>query len=624
MPDQLSQYARLAFPAGFCLLILGAASVYFGADIPAAKAIFSCVLILTAAVSVGFGASFRPMPAVWGVALLLAAFGVQHVMMGWMDTAAPEFAALAAGGAVWLMGYGSARQRDTASVLWRATLAAGTLIAVWAFVEFTMAPRTPPVARLSAGFLSANTAATFFGIIALMGLAELLGQIRKGLRGGRAFADRALPLALALICVLILATCLVLTASRAGIAFAGLAATALSGWQVLAWTRDGGVSQRSLGLGIAGFVGVLVIGGLVWTVSGELAATRYERGLHDALRAEMFAAYWNAVALAPVTGHGLGSFVFTNDLIITSQTVRSLGNTNAAHNVFLQWLLQAGWTGALAMWSVTGLLIWQVMQGLKVRRRHRGYLRAVLCISAFVVLHGLTDFALEVPGVMWWWAWILGLGAGIAAAGRNGQKRQRQQDSALGRRLALASRSGFVVLALAAGLLAGWQGQMRVGANLAHQLTPGALDAIAQGPGLPPSAYLADAYAARAIEADTGNLDFAHRATLAAIEREPRLVTAWNRLVYIDLARNGRLTAAGQAALARSFYLNLYGDREILRWRLQIAAAAWEQLDDLNRTSVRLQLGGQAVMDRRWLQQFANEVPDNVREEIEAVLARTG
>ncbi|MGY6661064.1 MAG: O-antigen ligase family protein [Glycocaulis sp.] len=621
MPEQLSQYTRLAFPAGFCLLILGAASFYFGADIPAAKAIFSCVLILTAAVSVAFGAVYRPMPAVWGVVLLLAAFGVYHVMMGWMDTAAPEFAALAAGGAVWLMGYGSARQRDTASVLWRATLTVGTLIALWAFIDFTITPRTPSAVRLNAGFLSANTAATFFGIIALMGLAELLGQIRKGLRGGRAFAERALPLALALICVLISATCLMLTASRAGIAFAGLAAAALSGWQVLAWTRDGGVSQRSLGLGIAGFVGVFVIGGLVWTVSGEMAATRYESGLRENLRGEMFAAYWNAVALAPVTGHGLGSFVFTNDLITTSQTVRSLGSTNAAHNVFLQWLLQAGWTGALAMWAVTGLLIWQVMQGLKVRRRHRGYLRAVLCISAFVVLHGLTDFALEVPGVMWWWAWILGLGAGIAAAGRNGQK--RQQDSARGGRLALASRAGFVALALAAGLLAGWQGQMRVSANLAHQLTPQALEAIAREPGLPPSAYLIDAYAARAIEADIGDLDFAHRATLAAVEREPRLVTAWNRLVYIDMARNGRLTAAGQAALAQSFYLNLYGDREILRWRLQIAAVAWEQLDDLNRTSVRLQLGGQAVRDRRWLHRFASDAPEGVREEIEAALART-
>ncbi|MFC4726491.1 O-antigen ligase family protein [Glycocaulis abyssi] len=624
MPDAIAQYVRLIFPAGVCLVLLGASAVYFGADIPAAKAIFSSVVIAVAGLAFAVNPVFRPMPVLWGVLAVLLGFGVHHVLMGWMDTAAPEFAALAAAGCIWLMGYGCARQPDAGSALWRATLTVGSLIALWAFVSFTFEPRSPATARLSGGFLSANTAATFFGIIALMGLTELLGQIRKSL-GSRppAFARRAFPLALALVCVMISASCLVLTASRAGIAFAGLCAVALTGWQVLAWTRHGGVSQRSTGLGVAGIVAVFVIGGLVWTVSGELAGVRYESGLRENPRAELFAAYWEAVALAPLAGHGLGSFVFTNDLITTSQTIRSLGNTNAAHNVFLQWLLQAGWSGALAMWGVVLLLIWQVWRGLKLRRRHRGYLRAVLCISAFVTLHGLTDFALEVPGVMWWWAWILGLGAGIAAAGRREQTRQAGHGAArTGSPTAIASRAGFVTAAFVLAGLAGWQGQMRVSANLAGELAPEALAAVAQRDGLPPSAYLRDAYAARAIAADIGDLDFAHRATLAAIDREPRLVTAWNRLVYLDLVRNGYLTGAGQEALAQSYYLIPYGSRDVARWRLQIAASAWEQLTSLNRSGVRLELSAQAIRDRRWLQQFAAEVPDGFREEVEAVLSR--
>jgi len=140
---------------------------------------------------------------------------------------------------------------------------------------------------------------------------------------------------------------------------------------------------------------------------------------------------------------------------------------------------------------------------------------------------------------------------------------------------------------------------------------------------LPPSAYLRDAYAARAIEADVADFEFAERASLAAIDREPRLVTAWNRLVYLDLAQNGRLTDAGQEALSRSLYLNPYSSQDIIRWRLQIAASAWSQLTDLNRREVLSQLHYQAVRDRRWLTRFAGEAPEDFRREIEAVLART-
>ena len=618
MPESLSAYARLAFPAGLCLSLLAGAAVYFGADIPAAKAIFSSAVIALAALAALISHTFRPVMAVWVGLTALCAFAIFQASMGWMDTAAPEFAALAAAGCIWLIAFRSASQPDAGARLWRASLTAGVLIGIWAFADFTLGPRTGSMPRLSAGFLSANTAATFFGVIALMGLCELLGQIRRSVGSWAAFNRHVTGLALSLVAVLVPVTCLVLTASRGGILFGALSAFALPGWHVLAWTRQGGVSQRSAGLGVAGLVAVLVIAGLVWTVSGELAATRFGQSIDNNARAEMFAVYWNAVALAPLAGHGLGSFAFTNDLLTTSQTVRSLGTTNAAHNVFLQWLLQAGWTGALVMWAAVVWLISRVAQGFSVRRRQRGYLRAVICISAFVILHGLTDFALEVPGVMWWWAWVLGIGAGVAAAGRS----RHAPSQTAGGAGPVFSRFAFVLAAACVAGLAGWQGQMRVEANLAHTLTPEAMHAVAQQGSLPPSAYLRDAYAARAIEPDIADLEFAGRATRAAIEREPRLVAAWNRLVWLDLAEHGQLTDAGQAALAQSFYLAPYGERNMLRWRLQIAASAWDQLTELNRRGIRLQLGAQAIRDRRWLHRFSSETSGGLRTEIETVLAR--
>lgn len=620
MPDSVRQYLRLSFPAGLCLALLAAASVFYGADIPAAKAIFSTAVIAIAGIAALAMRTFAIPAGVWAALALLGAFAVHHVVEGRMDTAAPEFAALAGAGAIWLIARNSAAQPDAGGALWRASIATGTAIAVWAFFDFTLGPRTGDAARLSAGFLSPNTAATFFGIVALMGLAELMKQVRRAAGGAGALARHAPGLALSLCGFLIPATCLVLTASRGGILFAAFSALALAGWQVLAMTRHGGVARRSAGLGLAVAAALAVLAGLVWTMSGELAAARYERGLVDELRLQLFEAYWQAVPLAPVSGHGLGSFRFTNDMITTSQQIRSLGATSAAHNVFLQWLLQAGWTGALAMWAVVALLIWQSARGLGIRRRSRGYLRAVLGISAFVVLHGQTDFALEVPGVMWWWAWVLGLGAGLAMAG---QGARREQGRAF--RPEPPPRVSRAVIVLCAGTLAGvigWQGQMLVSANLAHRLPAGAVAAMAGRASLPPSAYLRDALAARAIESDIADLEFAARATHAALEREPRLVSAWNRLVYLDLATHGRLTDDGQAALAQSFHLSPYRDQAIIRWRLQLSAQAWEGLNPYNRQQVRSQLLAQAIHQPVWLRRFAQEAPDGFRAEVEAALER--
>lgn len=618
MPDRVRDYLRLAFPAGLLLLLMTAAGVFYGADIPAAKLIFSCVAVCVAGLAAVLNAAFRPTPGTWAGLAILMAFAAQHAAFGWMDTAAPEFAALGAAGCIWLVARNSALESDTGILLWRASLVTGTILGIWAFIDFTTGLGAASPMRLSGGFLSANTAATFFGMISLMGLVEFLGQLRRNISSLHSMSRNAPGLALSLVAVLVPATCLVLTASRGGIAFAALCGLALTGWQVLAWTRAGDVGRRSAGLGAFAIAAVVIVAGLVWTLSGELAATRYIAALGENSRIDMFVAYGDAVALAPVAGHGLGSFVFTNDLITTSQTIRSLGTTNAAHNVFLQWLLQAGWTGALAMWGVVGALVWMVVRGLRVRRRHRGYLRAVLCISAFVVLHGLTDFGLEIPGVMWWWAWLLGIGAGLAAGGS-----RRNKPAAGGQGMpAMASRLSFALVAFALAGWMGWQGQMRVQANLAEGLPADTIVQIAARDILPASAYLMDAYAARASAADVSDLGFAERASLAAIEREPRLVSAWNRLVYVDIARHGRLTDAGQNAFARSLYLSPYGSPEVIRWRVQVAASAWGELNALNRRQIRSQLQALAVRDSRWLREFAAVAPAEFRGEIEAVLNR--
>lgn len=631
MPDTVRALVSLIFPAALCLLVLAGAALFFGADIPPTRLLFSAAITALAGLAMLLRPSHMPRQGLWAAGLLLSVFAGLTLYNGQMDTAGPYLAALIAGGGVWFIARNAAATGQAGPLLWRVTLGAGTLIAVWAFFDFMLAPgsiwgveRPYGHSRLSAAFLSANTAATFMGLVTLMGLAECLQQIRR-LQGGWQGLQRQAPaVSLAVISTVFAASCLVLTASRGGIAFTAVAGLALIAWQIYAVTREGESRRRSLGLALSGGSLFVVLAGLIWTVSGELAATRFERFAEDPARELIFEAYWNAIPLAPLFGHGLGSFPFTNDLIATSRNAATLSSQGAAHNVYLEWLMQAGWAGSIAMWMVVAAMLVAVWKGLKRRRRDRVYLRATLCISLLVLLHGITDYALEVPGAMWWWAWILGLGAGIAAAGRSRDREQRTARSPVPGGLQIAGRLGLGMAAIALSFAMVWQGERRVLANSVPHMPAERVLAMAREDTLPPSAYLREALAERLIASDLAALDLAERLSLSALDREPRLVSAWNRLVFIDLAKDGQLGETGRRALAQSFYLRPYGDREAMRWRLEITAIAWHQMDETLRRQSLSQVLVLSIRraDRRWLETLAERSPAEMRLRIETLLAQ--
>ncbi|MGP1274878.1 MAG: O-antigen ligase family protein [Caulobacterales bacterium] len=629
MTDNTRLMLRLAFPAGLCLLIISGAAVFFGADIPAARTAFASAILFIFGAGMLTEDSQRPTASSWGALALIGAFAVLTQMRGQMDTAAPEFAALLAAGGLWLVARNAARLEGGGVVLWRASLGAGALIALWSFFSFTLSPesvwglqRPYGGERLTGGFLSANTAATFFGLVSLMGLAETLQQVRRASGSLQAFSRQAVALSLSVIATLLPLTCLVLTASRGGIAFTVFAALLLVVWQLFSWGRQEGSPMRGAGLAGAGIGALVVLGGLVWTVSGELASSRFDTVMDDPVRQAVFAAYWEAVSLSPVFGQGLGSFAFTNDLIATSPNALVLEEQGAAHNVYLQWLMQAGWVGSIVMWTVVAGMIALVIRGLRHRRKHHVYMRATLCISLLVLLHGLTDYGLEVAGFMWWFAWVLGIGAGFASGSRSVRKAERKALAGQhwSRRLAPSAILGVTALGLA--FWSGWQAELRYQANIVDGFSPERMAAYSEQATLPPLATLREALAARAVQPDIADLDFAERATRAALEREPRIASAWNRLVYLDLARNDRLSQEGLEAYARSLYLSPYGDREVMRWRLEIAAIVWDQLDETTRGQALSQVLVLSYwwIDRRWMEELAERAPAPMGSEIRRLL----
>lgn len=422
----MKEFARLIFPYGLLLFLLAGASMFFGADTPMTGFMFSGLLLALAGVALIIGRAAKlPMAIVAGLALL-ALFIIYDIVAGRLALAGPDYAVLIAACAVFVLSEMSARKFSDTSRMWQLMLAVFLLIGLWAFIDFAVnpefihgRPRPYHQDRLSAAFLSANTAATFFGVAMLAAAATILRALTKivSLHPITLIESLFRHATIGVMTFMFAAVCLLLTASRAGLAFSFICLMILCAWDFFARRgRASEVSGMSTKWTIALVVGVVVVlGALFWVISGDVAGARYADLDEDANnRFVMYSAYWEAASEKPLMGHGLGSFSTVNNMIMTADNAHILATQGAAHNIALQWLVQTGWVGTIAMLSVLALIIRTIAQGLAQRRRYKTYLRATLIISLFVLFHGLVDYALEIPGFMWWFVCILGLGAGIA------------------------------------------------------------------------------------------------------------------------------------------------------------------------------------------------------------------
>ena len=423
----------LILPYGVLLAILALASLMFGADTPMISYLFSALLLLVAGAGLLTSRLQAVPPGALAALALLTAWLVFDMMTGRFERGSVDYAVLYAALGVFTIGFAAGRKNSRIKPFWQGILAIFLMIALWAFTDFIINPETihgqaRPYHqdRLSAAFLSANTAATFFGIALLVSLASLLRAIsRTGtlhiipLMEGL-FRHALLPL----MTFLFSAVCLVLTASRAGLAFAVIALVVLVVWEVLSNRRS--VATDMAGWGRTAGLGVLalaVAGIFFWVMSGDVAGARYAE-LEDGadMRKVMFAAYWEAAQAKPLTGYGFNTFSLINRQAMTAENAHILASQGAAHNAGLQWLIQAGWLGLLLMWGVLIYLLGGIWRGLARRKRYRIYLRAVLVVSLFVSLHSMVDYGIEIPGLMWWWALLLGFASGIATGKRGGKQ----------------------------------------------------------------------------------------------------------------------------------------------------------------------------------------------------------
>ncbi len=313
----------------------------------------------------------------------------------------------------WLLGADDERARFALTAL----VLAGGAYAIWAFVSHLMDPMTiygsvpKPFGanRLTGSFFGANTAGTYFGISAVLTLAYLLERIRARDGQSHGLVDGLLRRgAMGLVALAFSIACLVLTASRGAVAATSVALALFLVWEAVArrWRLLG-----PAGLGLLGLLGVLAI---LVVVGGTPLFARLAAASPGADRAEINLVHWGAFLASPWLGYGLGTFDLINNLVMTAPDYALLWSAHATHNVYLQWLEEAGALGAAPMFLCIASLIGVTVLAAFRRARMTTWLRALLAASLIILIHGATDFALQIPSMSSLWACLLGLGVGIS------------------------------------------------------------------------------------------------------------------------------------------------------------------------------------------------------------------
>lgn len=409
--------------------------------------------------------------------------------------------------------------------------------------------------RLTATLFSPNSVATLMGVGAVFAVMFFSQAVQRA--GGAPRLDRMdLNASLSLAAAAVFAVALALTASRGGIFATVVGLAVLLTWQVLAQGRR----ARAIAI-VGGAAALLVVIGVAMR-SADLTAARLEHLDGDvATRKAIFDAHWQAFLASPWFGFGLGSFPVVNQLIATTENLNVLFDVRATHNLYLQWLEEAGIVGSVVMLSWLLVALWRVGRD-AVRPGTIGALaRATIAATVVVLLHGLSDFAVQVPALQAVFAVGLGAMTATSAPRRTGSERKADWGT-----------TAFATVVLVASLLfAVPLAASRFGGDLSAMPTASA-DVLASSieAGL---AFPADSKARARLE------DLSRR----EVALRPGSGAAWLRKAAVDFQRGD--IAAANIALGRSFAVAPL-QTSLFKSRTRLAYEHWSELSEAVREQV--------------------------------------
>lgn len=430
MAPRLARLGKVGLaPAVICI-----AHLFYGAAVPLAALILSACLLAVLAgllLSTETRRSLDRLSPSWPIICLFAAVllialatltpwapGGLHPIWDWsgatasstMDRSATvlEILKLIGLAAPFVIGAVLGARGETGRSLYAAILGVGGLYAMFSLVVFlsSAAPGSSGN-RLAGGFESANVAGSVFGVLLIMAIAWAVRAWRR--TPGMSLAHRTTAIAPTLALILLALGCLLLTASRGAIGATSLALALFFGWAAMD-------NRRSRWSTIAAGALVISVAAVVYIQGNTLFVDRFAAMTGDTTRADLLEPHWNAFLRAPLFGYGLGTWSEVNNQIMTSQSFDALSATVILHNVYVQWLEEAGIIGAAPMFLLIAVILGATGWRAYRRRRNRALIVGLLLATLVVLLHAAVDVSLNTPSFCAFWALLLGLGFGLSQA----------------------------------------------------------------------------------------------------------------------------------------------------------------------------------------------------------------
>lgn len=277
-----------------------------------------------------------------------------------------------------------------------------TLVLISGAVFAVMALFDAMLAR-AGGTAAGDAMGAVFAMVTVLGFARVLQAVREAF-------DRHLALT-----------------AFARAAALGMAATVAGGAALAAYDDVvGRIGVAAVVFGLTAWECRAARGRYVWAVTAmAVTGVAFAAGMfaHLALlsaavsepdRLASFAAYGRAILAAPVFGYGFGAFSDVNGLIQTAQNWTALDGAMTARSLYVQWLVEAGALATLAIGACVGVLMVLAARASEWRKRMRSWLRAVVVVSAWLLLDGVAGDALQAMPVALLWTALLGVAAGLA------------------------------------------------------------------------------------------------------------------------------------------------------------------------------------------------------------------
>ena len=394
-------------------------------DAPYAALLYALLLLAIGIASLAISKFRAATPGLVLVALIFSVW-VWFGFAGNWSRAEIEVITLMAAGGAFLAGRAAGQTSEALIFVWRALVWTLLLFSIVALISHVFLYTSDPLiispehtSRLRAGFVSPNTAATLFGVAALIGVGLVVHSVNHAGPNVHTRHDlidhifkRAFP---GFSLFIVASSCLWLTSSRAGLAAYLLALVILVAAEYRSYRRgqrkkvQSFKRTRQIALVCASLFVVVAL-------FSEVLSTRVGNAASDVQsRFDMYVIYWNVWLEKPWFGHGLGSFNRVNDYLMTLDNVGTTGLMGAAHNVILQWLIQQGIIGTVLICSLIVSIHVPLVQVVGAKTRYsKTFIRMSLCASGLVILHGMVDYALEIPSIMWTYTFLLGLAHGRA------------------------------------------------------------------------------------------------------------------------------------------------------------------------------------------------------------------